>query len=151
MRGKWVFFSVWHIFCNIQIWKCTFYNTKGMGREKHSVCTKRLGKCWFTWGFFFCVFKLFFIFYFWAMKDQGYRWTRVNKTFYKEPECKGMHNSTNCVASQSLNTTIVLNGEFSNYWQNFYWNCTDNSILVVVIKIKSFQGVLLNDSKKYST
>lgn len=67
-------------------------------------------------------------------------WQEETKTVYKEPECKGMHISTNFVDFQSLNTTVVLNSEMSNDWQNFI-GIPHTSPFLVLSKMRSLHNV----------
>lgn len=99
-------FLVWHILSTIQIWNCTYYNTKGKWEEKHSFAQR-------SWVrgilFFFCLFYcLFFLKLFLGRVEQGSEDDKRKQTIYKEPECKGMHISTNFVDFQSLKYNCSL-------------------------------------------
>lgn len=94
---------------------------------------------------------LFFLFLFLGRVGTRARgWQEETKTVYKEPECKGMHISTNFVDFQSLNTTVFFNSEMSNDWQNFI-GVPHTSPFLVFSKMRSLHNVCLNDIKKYST
>lgn len=105
------FFSVWHILSTIQIWNCTYYNTKGKWEEKHSFCTKKLGKRGLVLFFFFLVLFVLSFFFKVIFRQSGTRargWQEETETIYKEPECKGMHISTNFVDFESLKYNCSL-------------------------------------------
>lgn len=58
---------------------------------------------WFI--FFLCFICFVFFFFFVIFRQSGIRatgWQEETETIYKEPECKGMHISTNFVDFQSL-------------------------------------------------
>lgn len=134
------FFSVWHILSTIQIWNCTYYNTKGKWEEKSiHFCTKRLGKREGIGSFVF-----FFFLFLGRVGTRARGWQEETKTVYKEPECKGMHISTNFVDFQSLNTTVVFNSEMWNDWLNFIG-------VPHTTPKRSLHNVCFNDIKKYST
>lgn len=118
------FFIVWHTFSTIQIWNCTFYNTKGNGKGKafildNEILDKREGISSLLFSFFILG----------RMWNQVKRVTRKNKIVYKEPECKGMHILTNLVDFQSLITSWSL-----EQW-NVRWLTTFFSFFLTYIPI----------------
>ena len=131
------FFSVWHILSTIQIWNCTYYNTKGKWEEKSIHFAQR------GWVRERGLVHLFFFLFFLFLGRVGTRargWQEETKTVYKEPECKGMHISTNFVDFQSLSTTVILNSEMSNDWQNFI-GTPHTSPFFVLSKMRSLHNV----------
>lgn len=84
-------FLVCHILSTLQLWNFTYYNTKGTGRRKAFILHKEVGEEK-GGGFFFLSFLLYL-----GRKGNRARVWQEPKTVDKEPECKGMHISTNCV------------------------------------------------------
>lgn len=102
LRGK-CFFSLAHLIHYTDMKLYILQYKRKMGREKHSFCTKRFSRREGIGSLLF-----FFFLFLGRVGTRARGWQEETKTVYKEPECKGMHISTNFVDFQSLSTSCSL-------------------------------------------